>query len=116
MSNGAALLGGALLLFAWGAWEAISLARLFHGGVEATGVIVRVDRESDDTRIHVAGAECPVTGDVGAVGRPVAVVYPQGRPIECVVRSPHAFRWSAGAMLLGGVILGVVVYQARRDE
>lgn len=43
MSNGAALLGGALVLLGWGAWEAYSLARLFHGGVEATGIIVRVD-------------------------------------------------------------------------
>lgn len=110
------LLGSAFVLFAWGAWEAWDLTRLFHHGVHAHGVIVRADHERDDTRIHVAGAECPVTGDVGPVGRSVPVVHPHGRPIECVVRSPSAFRWSAGAMLLGGAIVLVFGYRARRDS
>jgi hypothetical protein len=115
LAGGGVALLGALFLFAWGGWEAFCLTRLFHGGANAVGVITRVDRASDDTRIHVAGAECPVTGDVGPIGRSVAVVYPHGRPIECVVRTPNAFRWSAGAMLLGAAILLVVGYQTRRD-
>jgi hypothetical protein len=114
LGGGGVALGAALILFGLGAWEAFYLGRLFHGGAHAEGYIVSVDRERDDTRIRVAGAECPVTGDVGPVGRNVAVVYPHGHPIDCVVRTPNAFRWSAGAMLLGGAILLVVVYQARR--
>lgn len=111
----AVLAFGAIILLLWGAWEAYYLARLFHEGARAHGHIVSVDREHDDTRIRVGDAECPVTGDVGPVGHAVEVVYPRGRPIECVVRSPNAFRWSAGAMLLGGTFLGVVWYQLRRD-
>lgn len=108
------LIASALILALWGAWDAFATGALYFRGQRGTGIVIHRDDATDDTRLRVGEAECPVYGDQGPIGRPVPVVYPHGRPRECIVRRPQAFKWSAGALLFGGALIAVVLW--RRAE
>lgn len=111
--SGPVLLFGAMILLGWGLWDGVMTARVYFRGERATGIIVRNDRGTDDTRILVNGATCPVSGDWGSIGRGVPVAFPHDRPIQCIVRRPSAFKWSIGASLLGGLILAGAIHSMR---
>jgi hypothetical protein len=106
------LLCGAILLLLWGVWDGVRTGAVYFRGERATGIIVRNER-SDDTRVMVNGAVCPVSGDWGSVGHGVPVAFPRGRPIDCIVRRPSAFKWSLGASLLGGLVLAGATHMLR---
>lgn len=111
--SGPVLLGCAIILLAWGIWDGVMTGQVYFRGERGTGIIVRNDRATDDTRLQVGGAVCPVSGDWGGLGRGVPVAYPHGRPINCIVRRPSAFKWSVGAVGLGSLIIIGAVFAMR---
>ncbi len=102
-----------MLMGLWGIYDGFVTARLYFYGQRATGIVISRDEGRDDTRLRVLDAECPVYGDQGRIGRGVPVVFPHGRPRDCMVRRPSAFKWAAGATLLGGGVLAFAVMGMR---
>jgi hypothetical protein len=107
LSDVQALLLGVLVLFGWGAYDAVATYRLYFHGEQRHAAIDCCAGHCDTTCLRIEGVVCAVEGHYGSRGQPVVVAYRRGDPLHCIVRTPEAFRWSLGAMLGSVVVLAV---------
>lgn len=101
-----------LALAAYGVYDAVQIQATFTNGIPGTGVITDIDRGM--TTMEVAGHPCVIASILGQRGSVIRVVYPAGRPEECVVAGNQSFAWSIGAVLGGIAVVALSAFMARR--